>query len=252
MTFGDFAISFWTPWQWGRRTSLIFSAVIEKCFPPNHKWRKLFNKNNLKLSYSCSSNIKQIIDGHNKTILSQNMPPQQQTPAKPCNCREPDKCPLKGQCLVKEVVYQATITTAERSETYVGLTATEQIRRILRAWPNGIPFLHELGWQEVWIKYWCLSVGLVYRSVVTKPSFKIMLVSRKFTRLYDQSTVNLIVLWNEFMRSISNGNRTEWSPIQSVIIRVITKSDDRAAGVRFVYHEYDYRQNWTTRSLTTN
>ena len=32
---------------------------------------------------------------------------------------------------------------------------------------------------------------------------------------------------------ISNGNRTEWSPIRSVIIRVITKSDDRAAGVRF-------------------
>ena len=42
---------------------------------------------------------------------------------------------------------------------------------------------------------------------------------------------------------ISNGNRTEWSLIQSVIIRVITKSDDRVAGVRFVYHEYDYRLN---------
>ena len=41
---------------------------------------------------------------------------------------------------------------------------------------------------------------------------------------------------------ICNGNRTEWSPIRSVIIRVITKSDDRAAGVRFVYHEYDYKQ----------
>ena len=51
---------------------------------------------------------------------------------------------------------------------------------------------------------------------------------------------------------ISNGNRTEWSPIRSVIIGVITKSDDRAAGVRFVYHEYDYRLNWTTRSLITN
>ena len=51
---------------------------------------------------------------------------------------------------------------------------------------------------------------------------------------------------------ISNGNRTECSPIRSVIIQVITKSDDRAAGVRFVYHEYDYRQNWTTRSLVTN
>ena len=34
---------------------------------------------------------------------------------------------------------------------------------------------------------------------------------------------------------INNGNKTEWSPIRSVIIRVITKSDDRAVGVRFVY-----------------
>ena len=45
---------------------------------------------------------------------------------------------------------------------------------------------------------------------------------------------------------ISNGNRPEWSPIRSVIMRVITKSDDCAVGVRFVYHEYDYRRNWTT------
>ena len=28
---------------------------------------------------------------------------------------------------------------------------------------------------------------------------------------------------------VSNGNRTEWSPIRSVIIQVITKSDDRSA-----------------------
>ena len=48
---------------------------------------------------------------------------------------------------------------------------------------------------------------------------------------------------------ISNGNRTVWSPIRSVIVQVIIKSDDRAAWVRFIYHEYDYRPNWTTRSL---
>ena len=35
--------------------------------------------------------------------------------------------------------------------------------------------------------------------------------------------------------------RTEWSPILSVIIRVITKSDDHEAGVQIVNHEYDYR-----------
>ena len=52
--------------------------------------------------------------------------------------------------------------------------------------------------------------------------------------------------------TISNGKRTEWSPIRSVIIRVITKSDDCVAGVRFPYHEYDYRLNWMTQSLITN
>ena len=33
------------------------------------------------------------------------------------------------------------------------------------------------------------------------------------------------------------GNRSEWSPIRSVIIRVITKSDEREARLRFVFHE---------------
>ena len=51
---------------------------------------------------------------------------------------------------------------------------------------------------------------------------------------------------------ISNGNRTEWSPIRSVIILVITKSDDRAAGVRFFHHEYDYRPNWNSPIAITN
>ena len=51
---------------------------------------------------------------------------------------------------------------------------------------------------------------------------------------------------------ICNGNRTSCRPIRSVIIRVITKSDDRAAEVRFLYHEYDYRPNWTTRSPIAN
>ena len=42
-------------------------------------------------------------------------------------------------------------------------------------------------------------------------------------------------------------SRTEWSRIWSFIIRVITKSDDRAVRVWFVYNEYDYIPNWTTR-----
>ena len=49
------------------------------------------------------------------------------------------------------------------------------------------------------------------------------------------------------MNFLCNGIRTEWSPIRSEVIRVITKSDDRTAGLRFVYHEYDYRLNSEAR-----
>ena len=41
-----------------------------------------------------------------------------------------------------------------------------------------------------------------------------------------------------------SGNRTEWSPIRSVTTTKQnnkTKSDDGTAGVRFVYHEYNYQ-----------
>ena len=52
-----------------------------------------------------------------------------------------------------------------------------------------------------------------------------------------------------YSKVISNGNRAEWRPFQSIFIRVITKSDDSETRVRFVYHEYDNRPNWTTRNL---
>ena len=46
-------------------------------------------------------------------------------------------------------------------------------------------------------------------------------------------------------------NKTSCRPIQSVIILVINKSDSRCAVVRFCYHSYDYRPNWTPLSPIT-
>ena len=48
----------------------------------------------------------------------------------------------------------------------------------------------------------------------------------------------------------NDGNRTMWSPIRSVTIRVVTKSNERRyeAGVRFANREDDYRQLDNTTS----
>ena len=47
-----------------------FLALVDKHFPKDHKLRKIFNRNTIKISYSCMNNTKQIIDNHNKRILN--------------------------------------------------------------------------------------------------------------------------------------------------------------------------------------
>ena len=117
-----------------------FINLIDKCLPTGHKLRKVFNRNTLKLSYSCTPSMKQVIDGHNKAIIGKAKQPEQDQTVKTCNCRNKNDCPLEGQCLQKELVYPATVTTSEKKETYVGLTATEFKTR----WRNHqMSFKHE-------------------------------------------------------------------------------------------------------------
>ena len=85
-------------------------------------------------------NMKQIIDGHNKGNLKKAVQPRQLQPTKMCNCRNKADCPLKGECLFEEIVHQAEVATGERTEIYVGLTATEFKTR----WRNHqMSFKHE-------------------------------------------------------------------------------------------------------------
>ena len=49
-----------------------FLKIVSKHFPRQHKYHTLFNKNNIKVSYSCMENIGAIISKHNKKILSNN------------------------------------------------------------------------------------------------------------------------------------------------------------------------------------
>ena len=46
-----------------------FLNLIGKHFPPRHKFSKLFNRNIIKVSYSCMPNIKAEIHKHNKNTL---------------------------------------------------------------------------------------------------------------------------------------------------------------------------------------
>ena len=65
-------------------------------------------------------NIANIIKAHNQKTLSQ---PTESNQTRSCNCRKPEMCPLDGQCLTDNLVYQATVKADNRPEKYyIGMT----------------------------------------------------------------------------------------------------------------------------------
>ena len=100
----------------------IFFNALAKYFPKNNRYHKIFNKNTVKLSYSCTSNMKSKISAHNKKLLS-NEPNQSETP-RTCNCQVPKNCPLNGTCLSSAIVYRGTVTCDDITKTYIGGTET--------------------------------------------------------------------------------------------------------------------------------
>ena len=65
----------------------FFLQLIKKHFPKKHKFHKIFNRNTLKLSYSCMPNIKTKINAHNRVILQNTRSKN----AKSCNCQQKQK-----------------------------------------------------------------------------------------------------------------------------------------------------------------
>ena len=106
----------------------FFLNLIKKHFPKEHRYHKIFNKNTVKISYSCMPNVTATINMHNKKVLSkQQTPPNQKT----CNCINKEECPLNQRCLDSELVYEATLTSdADNKEMkYIGLCETTFKRR---------------------------------------------------------------------------------------------------------------------------
>ena len=99
----------------------IFMSLVRKHFPRHHKFHKIFNPNTLKLSYSCMPNVESIIKQHNSKLLN----PVHLNQLEPCNCRNPQQCPLDGKCLTKCIVYKSTVKTQNSEHVYFGIAEKE-------------------------------------------------------------------------------------------------------------------------------
>ena len=73
-------------------------------------------------------NVKSLISGHNKKILSK-LNHKNDQEDKTCNCRDKDSYPLSGKCLQGNVVYKATITSQIETKVYIGSTGGQFKKR---------------------------------------------------------------------------------------------------------------------------
>ena len=67
-----------------------FLNLIDYHFLFHHNFHKIFNRNSVKVSYSCMPNMKDIINSHNHHILQKNA----NISNKSCNCIDKANCPL--------------------------------------------------------------------------------------------------------------------------------------------------------------
>ena len=94
-----------------------FMALLEKHFPSHHKFRKLFNKNTVKLSYSCMESVANVIRRHNASILNSD----DKAEPRPCNCKKKQECPLDGKCREESIVYKAVVSSGGVDKKYYGI-----------------------------------------------------------------------------------------------------------------------------------
>ena len=98
----------------------ILFKLRHKRFPKTNQLYKIFSKNTIKISYSCTSNMGAIVSAHNQRLLTVNKS------SFGCNCGNKSNCLLEQKCLIPKVIYQADVKDDVEDEYnfYYGLTET--------------------------------------------------------------------------------------------------------------------------------
>ena len=84
----------------------VFLKLLDKHSLKSNILHKIFNRNSVKVRYSCTQNISQIISNHNMSILN-----SRTENCLPCNCQKKEECPLDGKCRSKDVIYECVAST---------------------------------------------------------------------------------------------------------------------------------------------
>ena len=94
---------------------------MRKHFPNGNPLHKIFNKNTLKVSYSCMGNMASITSSHTRTILNPDVSLEYG-----CNCRSKNECPLQNKRLNPKIVSRSNVENDinDEKKLYFGFSET--------------------------------------------------------------------------------------------------------------------------------
>ena len=110
------------------RVGRICLGLINKHFPRSYRYNKIFNKNTIKVNYSCLDKMETIIKQFDMKVM-------RPTPVAdpPCDCSNPANCPLQGKCNSPNASYSAKVSHRERGQVickeYIGISKAEFKKR---------------------------------------------------------------------------------------------------------------------------
>ena len=94
-------------------------------FQNSNKLHAIFNRNTVKVSYSCTQNMSSMTKSHNKKVINKDV-----KELKSCNCRVKSECPLNGQCQVTAIIYKCTVLSPEKpNKLYLGTAEGDPEKR---------------------------------------------------------------------------------------------------------------------------
>ena len=98
-----------------------FFQLINRHLPKSHRLLKIFNKNTVKVSYSCMQNMSKIYKGHNNkiTFTSSNQ-------LTLCNRWVKEKYPVDGRCQTMDTVYDCHVTRTTKNLLWIGRKKMEE------------------------------------------------------------------------------------------------------------------------------
>ena len=93
-----------------------FLKLVDRHFSKTNTLHKIFNRNTVKVSYSCIENMANVIKSHNKKATMSN-----EKSVAACNCRNKGDFPLDGLCQTNDIIYKCVVSTKNMPEkVYLG------------------------------------------------------------------------------------------------------------------------------------